>query len=134
MNPCTKVDVTLEVADTGREVAGQPMTGIQSQNPSRVSSTTAFMLHVISDNPDMACPKLNIERVVTCPSNCDIREFKYPFPIGCGTQYLLPAGTYDINVCNQSAYPLQAGETVNLSFMVEPVSDSFAAIYSGARK
>ena len=87
------------------------------------------MLHVTTNSEDIKCPLLFIERIVECPNGCDMDEFRYAFPCECGSSYLLPAGTYDITVCKQEVAPLQAGDVLEITFMVEPVNDSFAMIY-----
>lgn len=90
---------------------------------------TPFMLHVSTGNPDFDCPQLDIQRVVECPNGCEFDEFSYPMPTACTAHHLLPAGTYDIKACNQSVYPLEVGSVLDINLTVEPVTDSFAAIY-----
>lgn len=103
---------------------------IEESMPVRVGPVaTPFMLHTTTSDDGMPCVRIKAERVVECPSGCDVSEFKYPFPLGCGYSHLLPAGTYDITVCKQEAASLEIGDVIDLTLMVEPVTDSFAAIY-----
>ena len=103
---------------------------IEEPLPVRIGPvTTPFMLHMTTSDEGMPCVRLNVERVVECPNGCDVSEFKYPFPIGCGASHLLPAGVYDITVCKQEAASLAIGDVIDVTLMVEPVTDSFASIY-----
>lgn len=103
---------------------------IESLTPVRVGPVaTPFMLHTATSDEGMPCVRLNVERVVECPSGCETSEFKYPFPLGCGASHLLPAGVYDITVCKQENTSLKIGDVIDLTLMVEPVTDSFASIY-----
>ena len=90
---------------------------------------TPFMLHTATSDEGTPCVRLKVERVVECPNGCDVSEFKYPFPLGCGASHLLPAGVYDITVCKQENTSLKIGDVIDLTLMVEPVTDSFASIY-----
>lgn len=124
---------SLTVFDGGN--GGIEFPSVESKQPVRIGPmTTPFMLHVLTDNPDLPCPTLDIQRVVECPKGCEFSEYKWSFPCECTANYLLPAGTYDITVCKQYAYPLRVGETLGVTFLVEPVTDSFAAIYSAKSK
>ena len=103
---------------------------IEELTPVRIGPvTTPFMLHTTTSDEGIPCVRLNVERVVECPNGCDVSEFKYPFPIGCGASHLLPAGVYDITVCKQESTLLKIGDVIDLTLMVEPVTDSFASIY-----
>ena len=103
---------------------------IEESMPVRVGPVaTPFMLHTTTSDDGMPCVRIKAERVVECPSGCAVSEFKYPFPLGCGASHLLPAGTYDITGGKQEAASLEIGDVIDLTLMVEPVTDSFAAIY-----
>lgn len=129
----TVLPVVELIAEFGNMTA--PYAGIEESKPIRVGPVaTPFMLHIKTDNPTLRCPKLYIERVVTCPDNCGYDEIKYPFPCECGNAYLLPAGTYDITVCKQEVAPMEAGESLEVSFIVETVSEVFAMVYGNKLK
>lgn len=103
---------------------------IEELTPVRVGPVaTPFMLHTTTSDDGTPCVQIKVERVVECPNGCDMREFKYPFPLGCGASHLLPAGVYDITVCKQEVASLEIGDVIDLTLMVEPVTDSFASIY-----
>ena len=103
---------------------------IEELTPVRVGPVaTPFMLHTSTSDEGTPCVQIKVERVVECPNGCDMSEFKYPFPLGCGASHLLPAGVYDITVCKQEAASLEIGDVIDLTLMVEPVTDSFASIY-----
>lgn len=103
---------------------------IEALTPVRVGPVaTPFMLHTYTSDEGTPCVRLKVERVVECPNGCDVSEFKYPFPLGCGASHLLPAGVYDITVCKQENTSLKIGDVIDLTLMVEPVTDSFASIY-----
>lgn len=103
---------------------------IEDLTPVRVGPVaTPFMLHTYTSDEGTPCVRLKVERVVECPNGCDVSEFKYQFPLGCGASHLLPAGVYDITVCKQENTSLKIGDVIDLTLMVEPVTDSFAAIY-----
>ena len=103
---------------------------IEELTPVRVGPVaTPFMLHTYTSDEGTPCVQIKVERVVECPNGCDASEFKYPFPLGCGASHLLPAGVYDITVCKQENTSLKIGDVIDLNLMVEPVTDSFAAIY-----
>lgn len=128
---CDSVSVAVEVKE---EVlfSDKVYPYMEQSEPVRIGEVkTPFMLHVITEMGDNPCPMLLIERVVKCPNGCEIDEYKYAFPCECTSDYLLPSGIYDITVCKQGVANKKAGDTVNISFMIEPVDDSFAAIYTG---
>nr|DAS54253.1 MAG TPA: hypothetical protein [Caudoviricetes sp.] len=103
---------------------------IEELTPVRVGPVaTPFMLHTTTSDEGTPCVQIKVDRVVECPNGCDMSEFKYPFPLGCGASHLLPAGVYDITVCKQEAASLEIGDVIDLTLMVEPVTDSFASIY-----
>lgn len=103
---------------------------IEALTPVRVGPVaTPFMLHTATSDEGTPCVQIKVERVVECPNGCDVSEFKYPFPLGCGASHLLPAGVYDITVCKQENTSLKIGDVIDLTLMVEPVTDSFASIY-----
>lgn len=103
---------------------------IEALTPVRVGPVaTPFMLHTYTSDEGTPCVQIKVERVVECPNGCDVSEFKYPFPLGCGASHLLPAGVYDITVCEQENTSLKIGDVIDLTLMVEPVTDSFASIY-----
>lgn len=103
---------------------------IEELTPVRVGPVaTPFMLHTTTSDDGTPCVQIKVERVVECPNGCDMSEFKYPFPLGCGASHLLPAGVYDITVCKQETASLEIGDVIDLTLMVEPVTDSFASIY-----
>lgn len=103
---------------------------IEALTPVRVGPVaTPFMLHTYTSDEGTPCIQIKVERVVECPNGCDVSEFKYPFPLGCGASHLLPAGVYDITVCKQENTSLKIGDVIDLTLMVEPVTDSFASIY-----
>lgn len=103
---------------------------IEALTPVRVGPVaTPFMLHTYTSDEGTPCVQIKVERVVECPNGCDVSEFKYPFPLGCGASHLLPAGVYDITVCKQENTSLKIGDVIDLTLMVEPVTDSFASIY-----
>lgn len=103
---------------------------IEERTPVRVGPVaTPFMLHTTTSDEGTPCVQLKVERVVECSNGCDVSEFKYPFPLGCGASHLLPAGVYDITVCKQENTSLKIGDVIDLTLMVEPVTDSFASIY-----
>lgn len=132
-NKCDTDTIALPVFNSVLNVGTYTKTypHVEGTEPMRVGPvTTPFMLHVITNSEDIKCPLLYIERVVECPNGCAFDEFRYPFPCECGASYLLPAGTYDITVCKQEVAPLQEGDVLEITFMVEPVTDSFALIYS----
>lgn len=90
---------------------------------------TPFFIHTDTQGFDGQL-QLCIQRVVNFPAGCGFDEFKHDIPCMCGPTYLLPAGTYDINLYKQIVYPLEVGDSLDITFMVEPVSDNFALLYS----
>ena len=84
--------------------------------------------HILHDrtNTDSQCLSVKVERVVNCMKDCGIEEFSYCWPQGCPLS-LLPPGTYDIYVPAQSAFPLEPGTEVEVTVMLEPVSDDYVA-------
>lgn len=128
---CDTAQVELEVTQGTGQFAYPAVEGTE---PVRIGPVpTPFVLHVMTDNPDFDCPVLDIQRVLECPNGCEFDEYKWSFPCECTTAYLLPAGTYDINICKQEVF-LNLGDIVTVTFLVEPVTDSFAAIYSAKVK
>lgn len=131
-NKCDTDTIALTVFNSVLNVgtSNRTYSHVEGDAPVRVGPVaTPFMLHVTTNSEDIKCPLLFIERIVECPNGCDMDEFRYAFPCECGSSYLLPAGTYDITVCKQEVAPLQAGDVLEITFMVEPVNDSFAMIY-----
>ena len=129
---CDSVSITMVAEGRPVEVGSSTTLypHIEESNPVRIGPVAMpFMLHTSTSDEGTPCVKLNVERVVECPSGCETSEFKYPFPLGCGASHLLPAGVYDITVCKQEATSLKIGDVIDLTLMVEPVTDSFASIY-----
>lgn len=126
---CDIATTTLPVTVGQEGEYSYPMIeGTEAMRIGPVSS--AFMLHVITDNPDTDCPALNIERIVECPNGCEFEEYKWSMPTPCTAHYLLPAGTYDITVCRQDVVSMQAGDNLSVTLMVEPVDDTFVRVYT----
>lgn len=130
---CDTETVELPVVESPvATYAGAPTyPAVEQSAPVRIGPVaTPFMLHLTTSSPDNACPRITVERIITCPNGCATTEHRYEIPTACAASHLLPAGLYDITVCNQEVSALAAGETLSVTFMVEPVSDSFATIYS----
>lgn len=126
-------------SDTGSAVCCSPYTpeapptvGSQTCVPEsakqRVTLTAPHVLHV-EQGTDARCIKVRVERVVQCMAGCDLDETSYCWPLGCPIA-LLPAGTYDIYIPAQSAYPLENGTEVETTVWFEPVGDDFVQILS----
>ena len=134
---CDTFEMDIPIQDIINVVYGETtetVAGIDEQLPIRVGPFKApTVVHVVGQHPDNECPQVNIQRVVTCPKDCDVVEFKYDFPCVCEANKLLPAGTYDITVCKQELSNVAAGDTFTIKFLIEPVDDSFANIYLGLR-
>lgn len=129
---CDSTVITMAVEGKPIEVGSSSKLypHIEELTPVRVGPVaTPFMLHTTTSDEGTPCVQIKVERVVECPNGCDVSEFKYPFPLGCGASHLLPAGVYDITVCKQEAASLEIGDVIDLTLMVEPVTDSFASIY-----
>lgn len=129
---CDSTVITMVVEGKPIEVgsSSKMYPHIEELTPVRVGPVaTPFMLHTSTSDEGTPCVQIKVERVVECPNGCDMSEFKYPFPLGCGASHLLPAGVYDITVCKQEAASLEIGDVIDLTLMVEPVTDSFASIY-----
>lgn len=129
---CDSTVITMVVEGKPIEVgsSSKMYPHIEELTPVRVGPVaTPFMLHTTTSDDGTPCVQIKVERVVECPNGCDMSEFKYPFPLGCGASHLLPAGVYDITVCKQEAASLEIGDVIYLTLMVEPVTDSFASIY-----
>ena len=130
MKLCDTVQFSL-AAKGEQSPYGFEQVAVEQSEPIRIGKiSTPFMLHTITDNVDVDCPKLEIRRIIECPMNCETSEYSYPMPCERTAHRLLPAGTYDIIVCHQGVYPIRAGETLNVTFLVEPVNETFAAIWS----
>lgn len=111
-------------------IGGVPLTYLEQETPLRVGPVSSpFMLYMDTDNVDKDCVNIKVERIVDCPSGCLFSERKLFYSYETAPHCLLPAGTYDITVCKQSAYPLEDGDTLDVNFFVEPVSDSFVNVY-----
>lgn len=129
---CDSTVITMVVEGKPIEVgsSSKMYPHIEELTPVRVGPVaTPFMLHTTTSDDGTPCVQIKVERVVECPNGCDMSEFKYPFPLGCGASHLLPAGVYDITVCKQEAASLEIGDVIDLTLMVEPVTDRFASIY-----
>ena len=129
---CDSTVITMVVEDKPIDIGSSTKLypHIEALTPVRVGPVaTPFMLHTYTSDEGTPCVRLKVERVVECPNGCDVSEFKYPFPLGCGASHLLPAGVYDITVCKQENTSLKIGDVIDLTLMVEPVTDSFASIY-----
>lgn len=129
---CDSTVITMVVEGKPIEVgsSSKMYPHIEELTPVRVGPVaTPFMLHTSTSDEGTPCVQIKVDRVVECPNGCDMSEFKYPFPLGCGDSHLLPAGVYDITVCKQEAASLEIGDVIDLTLMVEPVTDSFASIY-----
>lgn len=127
---CKREELTADVIDGRIGYIDVPV--ISNSSTVRIENVQSpFMLHVDAPSPELACPKLKIERVVFCPDDCTFIEYKYPMPTGCTEHYLLPAGTYDISFCEQAVTALDGEAQVSVSLMVEPVTDTFAMLYKG---
>lgn len=128
MKDCEYVSVELTTTSSDWGVF------MEGDAPIRLNEVgSAFMLHVINDSgiSDLDCPFLDIKRVIQCPIGCAVDEFSWSMPCQETTSYLLPRGVYDINVCKQSAFPLEEGETITYKFLIERVDKEFVSTYLG---
>lgn len=129
---CDTTALELEVFDailfSGSDTT---LPAIESMEPLRIGPVvTPFVLHTIVDDPLLDCLTLDIRRVVSCAGgNCGFNEYTYALPCEDTGHALLPAGMYDIYVCKQSVIGYTAGDIITLDFLIEAVTDSFAAIY-----
>ena len=93
--------------------------------PWRVRLIEPHVLHV-RQNSDSNCVHVRADRVVNCMVECGIEEFTYCWPLAKPVS-VLPPGVYDIYVPAQSAYPLPSGTEVEVTVLLEPVTDDFVA-------
>lgn len=89
----------------------------------RVRLTEHHVLHSRT-NSDSNCVHVRADRVVKCMVECGIEEFVYCWPLAKPVS-VLPPGWYDIYVPAQSAFPLDSGTEVEVTVLLEPVTDDF---------
>lgn len=129
----TTVTLTSEVFSDVVAVGGTsyPRSHIEITDAVRVeSANTPFMLHTVVSGVGNDCLAVSVVRVVEQPKGCGFSEFKYAMPCVCTSSRLLPAGIYDITIEKQIVSDVQVGDKMDVTFVFEPVSDSFANIYS----
>ena len=78
----------------------------------------------ILDRDGIAQRHVRVDRVVSCMVECGIEEFVYCWPLAKPIS-VLPPGVYDIYVPAQSAFPLDTGTGVEVTVLLEPVTDDF---------